>query len=108
MKFLSSLLDVGVPGFEPGTLPISNRDALPGFSKKKGEQKLLSTLHCVGGTLPISNRDALPGHYKKRRAEIAFYSPLCRGTRIRTWDPLVPNQVRYRTALHPDDFCRFD
>jgi hypothetical protein len=25
-----------------------------------------------------------------------------RDTRIRTWDPLVPNQVRYRTALHPE------
>ena len=35
-------------------------------------------------------------------------SPFRRGTRIRTWDPLVPNQVRYRTALHPDDFCFCD
>jgi hypothetical protein len=25
-----------------------------------------------------------------------------RGERIRTSDPLVPNQVRYQTALHPD------
>ena len=25
-----------------------------------------------------------------------------RGDRIRTYDPLVPNQVRYQTALHPD------
>ena len=29
---------------------------------------------------------------------------LCgRGDRIRTYDPLVPNQMRYQTALHPDD-----
>ena len=28
-------------------------------------------------------------------------SPLCRGDRIRTCDHLVPNQTRYRTALHP-------
>jgi hypothetical protein len=26
-----------------------------------------------------------------------------RGTRIRTLDPLLPKQVRYQTALHPDD-----
>jgi hypothetical protein len=25
-----------------------------------------------------------------------------RGTRIRTWDPLLPKQVRYRTALRPE------
>ncbi len=25
-----------------------------------------------------------------------------RGARIRTWDPLVPNQVHYRTVLHPE------
>ncbi len=26
-----------------------------------------------------------------------------RGDRIRTYDPLLPKQVRYQTALHPDD-----
>ena len=26
----------------------------------------------------------------------------CRGDRIRTCDTLVPNQVRYRAALHPE------
>ncbi len=26
----------------------------------------------------------------------------CRGTRIRTWDPLLPKQVRYRAALRPE------
>ena len=25
-----------------------------------------------------------------------------RGERIRTFDPLVPNQMRYQAALHPD------
>ena len=25
-----------------------------------------------------------------------------RGDRIRTYDPLVPNQMRYQTALRPD------
>jgi len=28
-----------------------------------------------------------------------------RGERIRTSDPLVPNQVRYQTALRPDVCC---
>ena len=28
----------------------------------------------------------------------------CRGTRIRTWDPLLPKQVRYRAALRPEFF----
>ena len=36
---------------------------------------------------------------------------LRRGDRIRTCDTLVPNQVRYRAALHPAAFlvgqCRF-
>ena len=31
----------------------------------------------------------------------AFYL-IGRGERIRTSDPLVPNQVRYQAALHPD------
>ena len=26
-----------------------------------------------------------------------------RGERIRTFDPLVPNQMRYQAALHPDE-----
>src|SRR4051794_12515540 len=28
-----------------------------------------------------------------------------RGERIRTSDPLLPKQVRYQTALHPDAVC---
>ena len=41
--------------------------------------------------------------YNKKRG-FPFYwktSLLCRGDRIRTCDHLVPNQARYRTALHP-------
>ena len=30
------------------------------------------------------------------------YSLFCRGDRIRTCDHLVPNQARYRAALHPE------
>ncbi len=32
----------------------------------------------------------------------AFKLSLGRGERIRTFDPLVPNQMRYQAALHPD------
>ncbi len=41
--------------------------------------------------------------YNKKEV-FRFYwktSLLCRGDRIRTCDHLVPNQARYRTALHP-------
>jgi hypothetical protein len=31
-----------------------------------------------------------------------------RGERIRTSDPLVPNQVRYQTALRPEYLLRLD
>jgi hypothetical protein len=31
---------------------------------------------------------------------VTFY--FRRGTRIRTWDPLLPKQVRYRAALRPE------
>ena len=72
---LFDVQSVGVPGFEPGTLPTQSGCATADVQAKKREQKSLSTL------------------FDRR------------GTRIRTWDPLVPNQVRYRTALHPDDFC---
>jgi hypothetical protein len=33
----------------------------------------------------------------------AFIAISGRSTRIRTLDPLVPNQVRYRAALHSED-----
>ena len=43
---------------------------------------------------------------KKRRAINAVVSMFIngRGDRIRTYDPLRPRQVRYQTALRPDDF----
>ena len=33
----------------------------------------------------------------------ALFVKIGRSTRIRTLDPLVPNQVRYRTAPHSED-----
>ena len=38
---------------------------------------------------------------KKEKRFIETFLSLSRGDRIRTCDHLVPNQARYRTALHP-------
>ncbi len=44
---------------------------------------------------------------QEKRPQGAFL--LCgRGDRIRTYDPLVPNQMRYQTALHPDAVILLD
>ena len=40
-------------------------------------------------------------HKRKKRNTFVFL--FRRGDRIRTCDHLVPNQVRYRTALHPEN-----
>ena len=43
----------------------------------------------------------------KTGLEPGFHKPILdfygRSDRIRTYDPLVPNKVRYQTALHSDD-----
>ena len=44
---------------------------------------------------------------QEKRPQGAFL--LCgRGDRIRTYDPLVPNQMRYQTALHPESHILLD
>ena len=40
---------------------------------------------------------------KKDRLIKTIFFKFGRSTRIRTLDPLVPNQVRYRAALHSED-----
>ena len=41
----------------------------------------------------------------KKAHKVSFSGGFCgRSTRIRTLDPLVPNQVRYQTAPHSDKF----
>ena len=40
----------------------------------------------------------------KNRVYRSFDSLYCRGDRIRTCDPLVPNQMRYRAAPLPELF----
>ena len=39
----------------------------------------------------------------KNRSLKAFVLSNGRGERIRTFDPLVPNQMRYQAALRPDE-----
>ena len=54
----------------------------------------------------------LKGIKQKKSLEISINSLIfsdlhrCRGDRIRTCDHLVPNQVRYRTALRPEKQCK--
>ncbi len=38
----------------------------------------------------------------KKAHNVSFFIDFGRSTRIRTLDPLVPNQVRYQTAPHSD------
>ena len=51
-------------------------------------------------------RSLLPASYQHSRIKKPWLSPrlilFCREDRIRTCDPLVPNQVRYRPALLPE------
>jgi hypothetical protein len=51
----------------------------------------------------ISGDGALIGGGKKEKDTNPKMEDVlsCRGTRIRTWDLVVPNDARYRTALHP-------
>ena len=40
----------------------------------------------------------------KKAHRVSFFLDINgRGERIRTFDPLVPNQMRYQAALHPDE-----
>jgi hypothetical protein len=41
-----------------------------------------------------------------REISLCFKRLIGRGGEIRTPDPLVPNQMRYQTALRPDGLCR--
>jgi hypothetical protein len=50
-------------------------------------------------------RISFEGELSKAKLAVAprrSYGERSRGARIRTWDPLVPNQVHYRTVLHPE------
>ena len=47
------------------------------------------------------NKTKHPLRSQDRRGCLISYI-VCRSDRIRTCDPLVPNQIRYRTALHPE------
>ena len=59
------------------------------------------------GVRGFEPRAALPRAFKKRRFEFlkAGKRHVGRGERIRTSGPLLPKQMRYQTALHPDIRC---
>ena len=39
--------------------------------------------------------------YSNKKKQSLSWLSICRGDRIRTCDPLLPKQMRYRTALRP-------
>ena len=44
------------------------------------------------------------GQKRKKAHRVSFFLDMNgRGERIRTFDPLVPNQMRYQAALRPDE-----
>ena len=45
----------------------------------------------------------LRAEHTKKGSQKEPFSLNGRGDRIRTYDPLVPNQMRYQTALRPED-----
>src|SRR5450830_1467545 len=58
------------------------------------------------GPLFTAYRNAMRYRRKKKpksRNSWVFFYKFGRSTRIRTLDPLVPNQVRYRAAPHSED-----
>jgi hypothetical protein len=60
------------------------------------------------GTLPTQKSGYatglryIPEKYRHKKRGHQMVTSLRRDTRIRTWDPLLPKQVRYRAALHPE------
>jgi hypothetical protein len=67
------------------------------FSSSRGDIPIAIGRTCTPGSKP----DTLSGN-KKAQHMLSFSSS--RGDRIRTCDPLVPNQMRYRPALLPELF----
>ena len=41
--------------------------------------------------------------YSNKKKQSLSWLSICRGDRIRTCDPLLPKQMRYRTALRPEN-----
>ena len=93
IKFLSLLIImVGLSGLEPPTSRLSgvrsNQLSYGPFGAGEGNRTLATSLEGWSSTIELHP------HY--------FYG---REDRIRTCDPLVPNQMRYQAALLPEMAC---
>ena len=52
----------------------------------------------------MKHYNAFPAYeHKKRLTFLRRSAFFCRGGRIRTYDLVVPNDARYRAALHPEN-----
>ena len=60
-----------------------------------------------GKRLFYNQLDRTEIHPEIKHKSQSLLTGFCRDTRIRTWDPLLPKQVRYRTALHPEKSRQF-
>ncbi len=88
---------VGATGFEPATTWSQTQ-------KMRSDNGMCNKI----SHSPVGNRgspakvgEELYSRDIKKQVQHKYVTLACRGDRIRTCDHLVPNQVRYRTALHP-------
>ena len=82
-------------------MKISNKDG-----SKKAKELIMKVVHSVTYSVDSSARSKIQGDITKifeiKKAANQRLAAISREDRIRTCDPLVPNQVRYRPALLPD------
>jgi hypothetical protein len=82
---------------------ISNKDG-----SKNAKKLIMNPIYSVTYSVDSSARSKIRGDITKifeiKKAANQRFAAVSREDRIRTCDPLVPNQVRYRPALLPDPF----
>lgn len=97
-------------------LSLNNIEIIKEFLRESQTRELFEHIHGVNvrnlccfqvsapSFFPLSREEDSVIYKKTRKAKgmgILAFLLFCRGDRIRTCDHLVPNQVRYRTALRP-------
>ena len=82
-------------------MKISNKDG-----SKNAKELIMKVVYSVTYSVDDSARSKIRGDITKifeiKKAANQRLAAVSREDRIRTCDPLVPNQVRYRPALLPD------